>query len=62
LLARLFAGRLRSSNNVLLLAAPRFMVERPAPGFLHTDGEIHSAGPRVEFVVRPQSLRILVPR
>jgi YegS/Rv2252/BmrU family lipid kinase len=62
LLGRLFSGRLRSSQNVLTLAAPHFVVERPAPGFIHTDGEIHSAGSRVEFIVRPKSLRILTPR
>jgi diacylglycerol kinase family enzyme len=46
---------------VLRLQAARFVVERPAPGLIHTDGETHSAGPRVEFTVRPGSLRVLAP-
>jgi hypothetical protein len=32
-----------------------------APGLIHTDGETHAAGARVEVVVQPRSLRVLVP-
>jgi diacylglycerol kinase (ATP) len=61
LLARLFTGSLGHARGVLRLQAARFVVERPAPGLIHTDGETHSAGLRVEFTVRPRSLRVLAP-
>ena len=44
-----------------LRCSPRFVIEMPAPGLLHTDGEVHTAGTRIEFAVRPASLRVLTP-
>ena len=35
--------------------------DRVAPGLIHTDGETHEAGARVEVVVQPRSLRMLIP-
>lgn len=61
LLARLFHGSVHRHAGVLHLRGPHFTVERPAPGPLHTDGELHSAGPIVEFTLRPASLRIMSP-
>ena len=61
LVVRLFAGTLDRAAAVNLRRGERFVVERAAPGLLHTDGEGHPAGTRVEFIVRPASLRILVP-
>ena len=61
LLARLFAGSLSGARDVLRLQADRFVVERAAPGLIHTDGETHSAGRLVEFSLRPGSLRVLAP-
>lgn len=61
LTARLFAGTLDRAPAVNLRRGKSFIVERAAPGPLHTDGEVRSAGTRVEFVVRPSSLRIMVP-
>ena len=61
LLARLFTGTLTGAPGIVRLRAESFTVERAAPGPLHTDGEIHSAGSRVTFAVRPASLRILAP-
>ncbi len=61
LLSRLFAGTLVRSRGVMMRQSPRFTVERMAPGLIHTDGETHLAGRSVEFVVRPRSLRVLVP-
>jgi diacylglycerol kinase (ATP) len=61
LLARLFHGSLNRVPHVLNLRAPHFTVERAASGLLQTDGEIHQAGRRVVFNIRPASLRILVP-
>ena len=61
LLGRLFAGTLGRARGVTLRQASHLVVERPAPGLIHTDGETHPAGTRVEFSVRPRSLRVLVP-
>lgn len=58
---RLFRGTLDAAPGVYRRSGTRFVVERPSAGLLHTDGEIHSAGSRVEFVVRPASLRVLAP-
>lgn len=61
LLARLFTGHLGQARNVTLRRAPHFVVERAHPGLLHTDGEVHQADTRIEFRVRPLSLRIMCP-
>jgi len=61
LLGRLFNGTLARARGIALWQAAHFTVERPAPGLIHTDGETHAAGARVEFAVRPLSLRVLVP-
>lgn len=58
---RLFRGTLDRAPSVLLRRADRFIVERAAPGLLHADGEILEAPARVEFSVRPASLRIMAP-
>ena len=59
---RLFNGDVRRAAGVLSRVGTHFVVERPEPGFLHTDGELHDAGPIVEFRVRPASLRIMTPQ
>jgi len=61
MLRRLFNGSIDGGRGVLRLRSARFVVERPAPGLIHTDGETHAAGARVEFIVRPRSLRVLAP-
>ena len=61
LLTRLFAGSLREASGVIQIRSDRFVVERDSSGPLHTDGEVHQAGRRIEFRVRPKSLRIMVP-
>jgi diacylglycerol kinase family enzyme len=61
LLWRLFAGTLGRSPGVILRQSAAFAVERAAPGLIHTDGETHLAGQRVEFTPRPRSLRVLAP-
>lgn len=60
LAARLFAGNIDSAPSVVSQQRERFVIERAAPGFLHTDGELHEAGTRLEFTVRPASLRVMV--
>ena len=61
LLFRLFRGTLDHARGVTLCRSPRFVVDRPAPGPLHTDGEVHEAGPTVAFEIVPASLRIMTP-
>jgi diacylglycerol kinase family enzyme len=61
LVARLFSNRLDGDPAVVRLRGPQLVVERRAPGLLHTDGETHLAGPRITFSVQPASLRILAP-
>ena len=58
---RLLTRRLNGSRDVLHLRAPRFVIERDAPGLIHTDGEPREAGPRVEIKILPQSLRVMAP-
>lgn len=61
LVARLFLGSIDRSAATLRLRDRLFIVERSAPGFIHTDGETHAVEARVEIAVRPRSLRIVVP-
>jgi YegS/Rv2252/BmrU family lipid kinase len=62
LVPRLFLGNLDASRHVTRFCGTRFLIERAAPGLIHTDGETHLTGARVEVVVRPASLRVLVPQ
>ncbi len=57
----LFSGRIAAVPAVRSFRSDRFVVERPAPGPFHTDGETHAGEATVEFLVRPASLRIMVP-
>jgi len=59
--ARLFLGSFDRSPQVCRMRSARFVIERPAPGLIHTDGEPHETSARVEVVVLPRSLRLLVP-
>jgi YegS/Rv2252/BmrU family lipid kinase len=61
LVARLFLGTIDGSARVLRLRDRRFVIERPAPGLIHTDGETHATDSVVEIIVRPHSLRLVVP-
>ncbi len=61
LLVRLFTRSIADARGVVLRQSSRFVVERLEAGLLHTDGEIHEAGRRIEFTVRPASLRIVTP-
>ena len=61
LAARLFSGRFDQSPHVCRLRGTRFVIERAAPGLIHTDGETHATGATVGVVVHPRSLRIVVP-
>jgi len=61
LAVKLFRGSIGRVRGVEIRRADHFVVERASPGLLHTDGEVHQAGPRIEFTIRPASLRIMVP-
>ncbi|MBI5691822.1 MAG: diacylglycerol kinase family lipid kinase [Verrucomicrobia bacterium] len=61
LLVRLFRGTLDRARGITHLRSTGFTVRRNEPGPVHTDGEVHVAGAAVEIVVRPTSLRVLVP-
>jgi diacylglycerol kinase family enzyme len=61
LLVRLFTGKLAGASGLVRERSARFVIERRAPGLIHTDGETHPAGTRIEFVVQPRSLRVLAP-
>ena len=61
LAARLFLGTFDRSPRVWRLSGTRFLIERSAPGLIHTDGETHETGATVEIAVLPKSLRIVVP-
>jgi YegS/Rv2252/BmrU family lipid kinase len=62
LVLRLFHGTIGKVRGVTTCRSSRFVVERPKPGLLHTDGELHEAGTRIEFAVRAASLRVMAPR
>lgn len=62
LVPRLFLGNIDRSPQVVRMTGPRFVIERVAPGFIHTDGETHATGARVEIAVQPRSLRLLIPQ
>ncbi len=61
LAARLFLGTFDRSEHVRRFRGARFVIERMGPGLIHTDGETHQSAAFVEVVVRPRSLRVLVP-
>lgn len=61
LIFRLFQGSLTPQSTALLSRADRFVVECDTNDLLHTDGEVLSAGRRVEFTLRSASLRVMCP-
>lgn len=61
LAARLFSGKIDRQSGVFLKRATEFVIERDAPGPLHTDGEIHEAGKRIKFSILPASVRVMAP-
>lgn len=61
LAARLFLGNLDASRDITRFRGARFVVERAAPGLIHTDGETHATDARVEIAVAPRSLRVVIP-
>lgn len=62
LAAHLFRGTIGRVRGISLRRSAGFVVERATAGPLHTDGEVHAAGTRIEFAIRPASLRVMCPR
>lgn len=58
---RLFTRTLDRSPLVVRSRAAAFVIERMEDGVVHTDGEVHHMGRRLDIVVRPASLRVMVP-
>lgn len=61
LAARLFLHSFDESPHVRRMRSAWFAIDRVAPGLIHTDGETHATGTKIEVAVRPRSLRVLVP-
>ena len=61
LLWHLFRGTLDRVPKVFRLRAAEFIVERAAPGPIHTDGEVHQAPARVVFAIRPSIRAVQTP-
>lgn len=61
-LGRLFSGRLRPTRDIEMIQVPNLTVERVTEGVGHVDGEPLWMPRKIEFRVRPASLRVVVPR
>ncbi len=61
LLVRLFARSFDRSPHVTRINGPRFVLTRAKPGWIHTDGEPRAESHRLEIMLRPASLRVMVP-
>jgi diacylglycerol kinase (ATP) len=61
LVPRLFLGNLDQSPHVRRFSGTRFVIDRTTSGIIHTDGETHATGARIEVVVRPRSLKMIIP-
>lgn len=62
LAVRLLTRRLYGSRAVTHVRAREFVIERPAAGLIHTDGEPRETGARIEVRILPGSLRVMTPR
>lgn len=58
---RLFTKSIDQSSSVQRMVGTHFVIERPAPGLIHTDGETHMTDARVDVTIHPRSLRIMAP-
>lgn len=61
LVPRLFLGNIDQSRHTMRLRGRAFVIERTAPGLVHTDGETHAVPEVISIRVNPRSLRVLVP-
>lgn len=58
---RLFTKSIDGSPSVRRLRGPHFVIDRPVPGLIHTDGETHQTAATITISVKPGSLHIMVP-
>lgn len=58
---RAFAGTLDRAAAVRSLQAAAFTIRRPAPGIIHTDGEVRACDAVLDVRAVPGSLKVLVP-
>ena len=61
LLVRLFARTFDRSRHVTRIGGSHFVLTRPKPGWIHTDGEPRAETRRLEIQLLPGSLRVMVP-
>src|ERR1035438_1989254 len=61
LACRLFFGNVYGSGRVRRMRGARFEITRASSGIIHTDGECHAAGTKIEVAVLPGSLRVVCP-
>jgi diacylglycerol kinase (ATP) len=61
LLYRLGTDSFDQVRTVTRLSAADFVIERPAPGWIHTDGEPRATTAQLAITLKPSSLRIMVP-
>jgi diacylglycerol kinase family enzyme len=59
--ARLFSGSLRESPNVHMHQGREVIIRRDGDSPVHVDGEPQAMPPELRIVIRPRSLRVLVP-
>lgn len=58
---RLFRGKIDGSPHAVRMQGTKFVIQRPADGLVHVDGEPFRTSAKVAVSVRPKSLRVLVP-
>jgi len=60
-LARLFRGELHHSSALKIRKGKKIIITRAAPGPAHVDGEPLLLGERLEFLVEPATLQVIIP-
>jgi diacylglycerol kinase (ATP) len=62
LAVRMFAGGFDRAAGVTRLGGTRFLIERPAAGIIHADGEWREEPASVEVAIAPASLKVVTMR
>jgi len=60
-LARLFRGELHHSSALKIRKGKKIVITRATPGPAHVDGEPLLLGERLEFLVEPGNLQVIIP-
>ncbi len=61
-LHRLFTGTIHEVDAMEIYRIKSLVVERPEPGYIHTDGDPHLEGKRLEIEVLANKLKLALPR